>query len=186
MVPTEVVSTQEWNARREALLVNGKELTRARDALAAERRRLSIALVGKECHFEGRGGAVSLLDVFEGAPPNDRLPLRLGSRHDDRLLSAKRRRYTTRDDFSADFDVDQWFGINVFPRDGEQIYRSYYTTSRAAEELSSIWPLLDMTPFGWQKQCRDAPEGVTQGPTGSWVRSSDEFTTDELAARRTD
>jgi predicted dithiol-disulfide oxidoreductase (DUF899 family) len=41
-VPTFVVSQQERNARREALLVKEKELTRARDALAAERRRLPM------------------------------------------------------------------------------------------------------------------------------------------------
>src|SRR6476469_4340854 len=55
--------------------------------------------------------------------------------------------YTTLDDFSADFDVDQWFGINVFLRDGDDMYRSYYTTSRAAEDLSSVWGLLDIMPF---------------------------------------
>jgi hypothetical protein len=37
--------------------------------------------------------------------------------------------YTTADDFSADFDVSEWFGINVFLRDGAEIYRSYYTTA---------------------------------------------------------
>ena len=74
--------------------------------------------------------------------------------------------YTTRDDFSADFDVDEYFGINVFLRDADQIYRSYYTTARAAEEPSSIWALLDITPFGRQEDWQDAPEGVPQDPTG--------------------
>jgi Bacterial protein of unknown function (DUF899) len=31
------------------------------------------------------------------------------------------------------------FGINVFLRVGDQIYRSYFTTARAAEKLSSVW-----------------------------------------------
>ena len=35
-----VVSLQEWEAARQELLVKEKELTRARDALAAERRRM--------------------------------------------------------------------------------------------------------------------------------------------------
>ena len=35
-----IVSPQEWDAAREKLLVKEKELTRARDALAAERRRM--------------------------------------------------------------------------------------------------------------------------------------------------
>src|SRR6266446_4915791 len=35
-----IVSTKEWEAAREQLLVKEKDLTRARDALAAERRRM--------------------------------------------------------------------------------------------------------------------------------------------------
>jgi predicted dithiol-disulfide oxidoreductase (DUF899 family) len=42
MSPTEVVSRAEWDVAREALLANEKKLTRARDALAAERRRLPM------------------------------------------------------------------------------------------------------------------------------------------------
>jgi predicted dithiol-disulfide oxidoreductase (DUF899 family) len=92
--------------------------------------------------------------------------------------------YTTRDDFSADFDVDQWWGINVFLRDGDQIYRTYYASGRAAEDLSSIWGLLDITPFARQEAWQDAPEGVPQDRTGSWTRRSGEYTTDELAGGR--
>jgi predicted dithiol-disulfide oxidoreductase (DUF899 family) len=61
-----VVSREEWNAAREKLLVKEKELTRARDALAAERRRMPRMLVEKEYRFEGPGGPASLLDLFEG------------------------------------------------------------------------------------------------------------------------
>ena len=39
-----IVSPQEWQAEREKLLVKEKELTRARDALAAERRRVRYRL----------------------------------------------------------------------------------------------------------------------------------------------
>ena len=92
--------------------------------------------------------------------------------------------YTTADDFSADFDVDQWFGINVFLRDGDQIYRSYYTTARAAEELASIWALLDITPFGRQETWQDAPADVPQDRAGSWTRRGDEYTPEQLAGGR--
>jgi len=61
-----VVSPQEWDAAREELLVKEKELTRARDALAAERRRMPRMAVEKGYRFEGPGGPVSLLDLFEG------------------------------------------------------------------------------------------------------------------------
>jgi predicted dithiol-disulfide oxidoreductase (DUF899 family) len=61
-----VVSAEEWNAAREELLVKEKELTRARDALAAERRRMPRQAIDKEYRFEGPDGPVSLLDLFEG------------------------------------------------------------------------------------------------------------------------
>ena len=60
------VSPQEWEAAREALLVKEKEHTRARDALAAERRRMPWMEVEKEYAFEGPDGPASLLDLFEG------------------------------------------------------------------------------------------------------------------------
>ena len=61
-----IVSPQEWEAARQELLVKEKELTRARDALAAERRRMPRMAVEKEYRFEGPHGAASLLDLFEG------------------------------------------------------------------------------------------------------------------------
>jgi predicted dithiol-disulfide oxidoreductase (DUF899 family) len=61
-----IVSPQEWKSAREELLVKEKELTRARDALAAERRRLPRMAVEKEYRFEGPDGPMRLLDLFEG------------------------------------------------------------------------------------------------------------------------
>jgi predicted dithiol-disulfide oxidoreductase (DUF899 family) len=61
-----IVSPQEWTAAREELLVEEKKLTRARDALAAKRRRMPWMAVEKEYAFDGPDGAVSLLDLFEG------------------------------------------------------------------------------------------------------------------------
>ena len=61
-----VVSREEWNAAREDLLAKEKEHTRARDALAAERRRMPRMLVEKEYAFEGPGGRVGLAELFEG------------------------------------------------------------------------------------------------------------------------
>ena len=61
-----VVSPQEWEAAREQLLVKEKALTRARDALAAERRRMPWLAVEKEYAFDGPKGKASLLDLFEG------------------------------------------------------------------------------------------------------------------------
>jgi predicted dithiol-disulfide oxidoreductase (DUF899 family) len=61
-----IVSRQEWDAARAALLVKEKAHTRARDALAAERRRMPRLAVEKEYRFEGPDGPVSLLDLFAG------------------------------------------------------------------------------------------------------------------------
>jgi predicted dithiol-disulfide oxidoreductase (DUF899 family) len=61
-----IVSPEEWKAAREELLVKEKRLTRARDALAAERRRMPRMLVEKAYRFEGPNGPASLLDLFEG------------------------------------------------------------------------------------------------------------------------
>src|SRR3954454_15349652 len=60
------VSAQEWEAARQRLLVKEKEMTRARDALAAERRRMPWLAVEKEYQFEGPAGKASLRDLFEG------------------------------------------------------------------------------------------------------------------------
>src|SRR6202044_1783773 len=46
--------------------VKEKELTRARDALAAERRRMPWLPIEKDYAFEGPDGRKSLLDLFEG------------------------------------------------------------------------------------------------------------------------
>ena len=72
----------------------------------------------------------------------------------------------------------------MFLRDGDAVYRSYYASGRAAEDLASVWGLLDITPFGRQEEWQDAPEGVPQQRTGSWVRRHDEYTPQELAGGR--
>jgi predicted dithiol-disulfide oxidoreductase (DUF899 family) len=61
-----IVSRQEWDAAREEMLVKEKNITRARDALAAERRRMPWVAVDKEYEFDGPGGKASLLDLFDG------------------------------------------------------------------------------------------------------------------------
>jgi predicted dithiol-disulfide oxidoreductase (DUF899 family) len=52
-----VVSPQEWAAARQQLLVKEKELTRARDALAGERRRMPWLPVEKAYEFDGPDGS---------------------------------------------------------------------------------------------------------------------------------
>jgi predicted dithiol-disulfide oxidoreductase (DUF899 family) len=64
----EVVSPEEWLAARKRLLVKEKELTRLRDQVNAERRRLPMVRIDKPYTFEGPNGTVSLRDLFEGRP----------------------------------------------------------------------------------------------------------------------
>src|SRR3954454_12290267 len=61
-----IVTPQKWEAARLQLLVKEKELTRARDALAAERRRMPWQAIEKDYRFEGPNGPASLLDLFDG------------------------------------------------------------------------------------------------------------------------
>ena len=61
-----IVPPQEWDAARQELLVKEKELTRARDALAAQRRRMPRMAVEKDYLFDGPDGPATLHDLFEG------------------------------------------------------------------------------------------------------------------------
>jgi predicted dithiol-disulfide oxidoreductase (DUF899 family) len=61
-----IVSPQAWDAAREQMLVKEKAFTRARDALAADRRRMPWMAVQKAYAFDGPDGRVSLLDLFAG------------------------------------------------------------------------------------------------------------------------
>lgn len=62
----QVVSQSEWRQARGALLIKEKALTHARDALAAERRRLPMVRIEKGYVFEAPDGQPTLLDLFAG------------------------------------------------------------------------------------------------------------------------
>jgi predicted dithiol-disulfide oxidoreductase (DUF899 family) len=55
-----IVSFQEWEAARQQLLLKEKDLTRTREALAAERRRMPWRAVDKEYQLDGPKGKASL------------------------------------------------------------------------------------------------------------------------------
>ncbi len=61
----EVVSPKEWYEARLKLLEKEKELTRQRDALNAERRRLPMVKIASDYMFEGPDGLYSLINLFE-------------------------------------------------------------------------------------------------------------------------
>jgi len=62
----EIVSPDAWLAARRELLAREKEMTRARDALSADRRRLPMVRLEKGYVFEGPEGRVGLPDLFDG------------------------------------------------------------------------------------------------------------------------
>jgi predicted dithiol-disulfide oxidoreductase (DUF899 family) len=62
----EIVGREEWLAARRELLLREKALTRMRDELNADRRRLPMVRIDKDYRFEGPGGEAQLADLFEG------------------------------------------------------------------------------------------------------------------------
>lgn len=66
MAKPNIVSAAEWQAARDALLVDEKRLTHELDALAAKRRRLPMVEFENSYTFQGPRGAMSLLELFDG------------------------------------------------------------------------------------------------------------------------
>jgi predicted dithiol-disulfide oxidoreductase (DUF899 family) len=223
-----VVSQDEWQAALDAIRAKEKEQTRARDALAAERRRLPRVHIDKEYVLEGPDGKASLLDLFEGRRqlllyhfmfgPNQEVgcdgcsmfvdqvghlahihardtSFALASRAPIAKIEAYRKRmgwtipwYSW---FGGDFGVDfgtspetprvgayqdgESFGFSVFIREGDDVFRTYFTTSRGVEALGSVWSFLDLTPLGRQEEWEDSPDGYPQGKPYEWWRRHDEY-----------
>ena len=93
--------------------------------------------------------------------------------------------YTIRtDSFSADFGVDEWFGLNVFLRDGDDVYRTYFLQHGSmVQTVGSIWTLMSLTPFGGQADDEYAPDGWPRAPLSYWYRRHDEFDEPAPSAR---
>ena len=64
-----IVSAAEWQAARENLLVKEKAATRARDALAAERRRMPMVRIDKDYVFEGPNGKAQRTKIWDVTLP---------------------------------------------------------------------------------------------------------------------
>jgi predicted dithiol-disulfide oxidoreductase (DUF899 family) len=90
-------------------------------------------------------------------------------------------------DFSHDFGLGpkepqpreyqdgEMFGLSVFLRDGDSVFRTYFTNRRGVERLGSVWTFLDLTPFGRQETWEDSPEGWPQSAPYKWWRRHDEY-----------
>ena len=73
----EIVSRDEWQAARDELLTEEKAVMKARDSLAAKRRRLPMTPVWSDYRFVGPDGELDLLGLFAAAASAHRLPLLL-------------------------------------------------------------------------------------------------------------
>jgi predicted dithiol-disulfide oxidoreductase (DUF899 family) len=82
-------------------------------------------------------------------------------------------------DFNDDFGMSppsgETFGLSVFLLDGDDVYRTYFTTLRGVEALGSVWSFLDLTPLGRQEEWEDTPPGRPQTPPYEWWRRHDEY-----------
>jgi len=70
------------------------------------------------------------------------------------------------------------FVLNVFIRDGEEVFRTYFVTGHPGHALGNDWSLLDLTPLGRQEDWEDwedSPAGYLHDPASSWVRRHDEY-----------
>ena len=190
-----VVTPEAWEAARQEMLVKEKAVTRARDALAAERRRMPWTAVEKKYTFDGPKGKVGLLDLFEGRrqlivyraffepgvfgwPDHACRGCSLGAdqvahlahlnARDTTLVYASRAPqtdiarqkarmgwempwYSITDGFDKDFGVDEWHGTNVFFRDGDRVFRTYFINNRGDEAMGGTWSYLDITALGRQR-----------------------------------
>jgi predicted dithiol-disulfide oxidoreductase (DUF899 family) len=72
--------------------------------------------------------------------------------------------YSLTGTFDADFGVAEWHGHNVFIRDGERIFRTYFIKEGGDEAIENVWSFLDITALGRQETWKDSPAGYPQTP----------------------
>src|SRR5215216_5489190 len=86
---------------------------------------------------------------------------------------------SARSDFNTDFgvtgDAGESFGLSVFLRDGDRVFRTYFTSGRGVEALGSNWTFLDLTPLGRQETWEDSLPGRPQTAPYRWWRRHDEY-----------
>lgn len=64
--------------------------------------------------------------------------------------------------FAEDCGAGPGFLLSVFLRDGEEVYRTYHTTSRGVDRMLWVHNILDLTPCGRQEAWEDSPAGWPQ------------------------
>lgn len=75
--------------------------------------------------------------------------------------------------FTDDCGAGSGFGVSVFLRDGDDVFRTYFTTGRGGDLLVGTLRYLDLTPFGRQEAWEESGRGNDE--PGSWWRRHDEY-----------
>ena len=87
--------------------------------------------------------------------------------------------YSTTTEFNRDLDVSDEsgnsFGLNVFYRDGVDVYRTHFVARRGLEAFGTAWSFFDVTPLGRMETWQDAPAGSPQGAPYEWWRRHGEY-----------
>ncbi|MDB6084351.1 MAG: hypothetical protein JWN43_2232 [Gammaproteobacteria bacterium] len=221
-----VVSDEEWRGAHAAFLAKEKDFTLAKDALSASRRRLPMVRVDKPYTFEGAGGPVTLLELFDGRPqlllyhfmfapgvagwptagcPGcsmfldnigqfapahlkargvslavvSRAPLPNIESYRQRMSWPHRWVSSAGNSFNVDWGLTteegEMHGLSVLLRDGNEVFRTYFTSRRGSEALGNVWGFLDATPFGRQEVWEDSPPQWPQTAPYQWWRRHDEY-----------
>jgi predicted dithiol-disulfide oxidoreductase (DUF899 family) len=95
--------------------------------------------------------------------------------------------YSTTAEFSRDLDVSDEsgnsFGLNVFYRDGADVYRTHFVTRRGLEAFGTAWSFYDVTPLGRQETWQDAPAGSPQAAPYIWWCRHGEYSADAVGEK---
>jgi predicted dithiol-disulfide oxidoreductase (DUF899 family) len=75
----------------------------------------------------------------------------------------------------GEYQDGEMFGLNAFFRDGDEIYRTYFTSNRGVEVIGPVWSFLDRSLLGRQETWEDSPEGWPQTAPYEWWRRHDEY-----------
>jgi predicted dithiol-disulfide oxidoreductase (DUF899 family) len=68
------------------------------------------------------------------------------------------------EDFGVTRDGSEAFGLSVLLRDGDSVFRTYFTSARGVDRLRFDFNVLDLTPLGRQEDWEDSPAGWPQTP----------------------
>jgi predicted dithiol-disulfide oxidoreductase (DUF899 family) len=187
-----IVLQSQWLIDRKALLLHEKELTRQRDRVNAERRRLPMVKIEKDYIFHGPNGEESLRALFAGRrqmiayhfmfdPAWDKgwsIPWYSSFGSDfnydfhvtlDPAVAPVEYDYRDAAGLEATRDPNpkrgEGHGLSVFFRLNDEVFHSYSAYARGNEGLTDAYMLLDLTPYGRQQDFEDSPPGWPQKPT---------------------